>query len=192
MIVGLYLPYTPFEDWSYLRFFLPVYPSLFTGLSRVATEAGRRWSGKIWVAPAIALTVVLLTLRGLDYSNAGTDLAASEPRYRHVADAAKPSARQRDLPFVPAIRIPSLLHRPGHSPLGPDGQRRHRQRSGLPGIARVPTLLGGGHRRVGHHCPALCWLTVSQPGCVSHAGSHRRSSAGRSRSPAMTPGSSRR
>jgi hypothetical protein len=88
MIVGLYLPYTPFEDWSYLRFFLPAYPSLFAGLSRVATEAGRRWSGKIWVAPAIALTVVLLTLRGLDYSNAGTDLAASEPRYRHVADAA--------------------------------------------------------------------------------------------------------
>jgi hypothetical protein len=89
LLIGcLYLPYRPFEDWPYLRFLLPAYPSLFAGVAIVFAAVARRWERSGWVPFGLAAAVALLTLRGLNYSNAPTDLATTEPRYRHVAAAA--------------------------------------------------------------------------------------------------------
>jgi len=85
LILLLYLPYLPFDDWSYLRFLLPAYPPLFAGVSIVLADVAGRWGNRRWVRPVLALGVGLLALRGLDYSNAPTDLARTEPRYRTAA-----------------------------------------------------------------------------------------------------------
>lgn len=87
LVLAFYLPYTRFEDWSYLRFLLPAYPALFAGVAVVAWNVTTRWADRRWVAPAVAIGVALLVIRSLDYSNAATDLSRSEPRYRLVAAA---------------------------------------------------------------------------------------------------------
>jgi hypothetical protein len=87
--LGLYLPYRPFEDWSYLRFLLPAYPALLAGFAMTLAVAVRHWGASLPLRIGLVTGVALLALRGLDYSNAATDLAASEPRYRHVAGAAR-------------------------------------------------------------------------------------------------------
>jgi hypothetical protein len=87
--LALYLPYRPFEDWSYLRFLLPAYPALFAGFAMALVAVARRWGASFRIRIGLASGVALLALRGLDYSNAATDLATSEPRYRQVAVAAQ-------------------------------------------------------------------------------------------------------
>jgi len=89
VIFGLYLPYRPFEDWSYLRFLLPAYPALFAGFAMVVAAIARRWGASLPIRIGLAAGVAVLALRGLDYSNAPTDLAATEPRFRHVAMTAR-------------------------------------------------------------------------------------------------------
>ena len=88
-----YLPYTRFEDWSYLRFLLPAYPALFAGLAVVAWNAAERWVGIRWVRPALAVAIGLLVVRDLDYSNAAADLSRTEPRYKFAATAAAEAPR---------------------------------------------------------------------------------------------------
>jgi hypothetical protein len=56
-------------------------------LAVVLWNVADRWRERQWVGPALALGVGLLALRGLDYSNAPTDLSRTEPRYRTAAMA---------------------------------------------------------------------------------------------------------
>ena len=93
--LAFYLPYTRFEDWSYLRFLLPAYPAIFAGLAVVAWNATDRWAGIRWVRPALAVAMGLLVVRSLDYSNAASDLSRSEPRYRLAATAVADDAPPR-------------------------------------------------------------------------------------------------
>jgi len=97
LLTCLYLPYRPFEDWSYLRFLLPAYPPLLAGFALVLAAAERRSGGSTGIRFALTTLVILLTLRGLNYSNAPTDLAGSEPRYRHVAAAVAAIAPEKSV-----------------------------------------------------------------------------------------------
>jgi hypothetical protein len=111
----LYLPYTRFEDWSYLRFLLPAYPALFAGLAVVAANVAERWSRTRWVRPAVAVVVGLLVVRDLDYSNAAMDLSRTEPRYKLAAAAAAEAPPQTV--FVSFQHSGSLRYYTGHDVL---------------------------------------------------------------------------
>jgi hypothetical protein len=52
-VVFLYLVYLPFDSWTYLRFFLPVWPILMVLTSAVALGALRRLPGKAFTAAAV-------------------------------------------------------------------------------------------------------------------------------------------
>ena len=63
-VIGLYLPYVPFDVWWFLRFLLPAYPALFiliaSMLWAVARRAPRRWG------PAAAIAVAaIMAAQGL-------------------------------------------------------------------------------------------------------------------------------
>lgn len=128
LLLALYLPYTRFEDWSYLWFLLPAYPALFAGLAVVAWNVAERWSGGIaigrpgspgrlrrFVRPALAVAVGFLAVRDLDYSNAAADLSRTETRYKVAATAAT------DVPartvFVSFSHSGSLRYYTGHDVL---------------------------------------------------------------------------
>jgi hypothetical protein len=114
-VLAFYLPYTRFEDWSYLRFLLPAYPALFAGAAVVAWNVSARWAARRWVAPALALVAGLLVVRNLDYSNAATDLSQSERRYQ-LAASALAQAPVRTV-FISSQHSGSLRHYTGRDVL---------------------------------------------------------------------------
>ena len=115
LVLAFYLPYTRFEDWSYLRFLLPAYPALFAGVAVVAWNAATRQAARDWLPLALTLAAVVVVVRGLDYSNAPTDLSRSEPRYRITA-AAVAGAPARTV-FIASQHSGSLRYYTGHDVL---------------------------------------------------------------------------
>jgi hypothetical protein len=97
---AIYFAYTPFDDWSYLRFLLPAI-TIATVLMAVALSslafalAGRRSS--VWAYPLVALTL-LLAFNGVSVARQrlAFQMSALEQRYRSagmvVRDRLPPSA----------------------------------------------------------------------------------------------------
>lgn len=77
----VYLPYTPFAEWWYLRFFLPVLPMLTVlAIAVVVTATGRPMSA---VAAAVVLAAFTTTSNATRQS---LELARLEERFRMTAD----------------------------------------------------------------------------------------------------------
>jgi 4-amino-4-deoxy-L-arabinose transferase-like glycosyltransferase len=85
LVWGAYLAYTPFDDWSYLRFVLPSYPPLIVLSSAALLFAVRRT-----LAPRVLGTVMILVILfgGLDYARRGEVFAQlfGETRYQRVGE----------------------------------------------------------------------------------------------------------
>ena len=113
VVIASYLPYLPFEDWSYLRFLLPAYPALFTGLAIAASSIVERWGDRQWVRPVVAVIASVVALHGLDYSNAPSDLSRDEQRYRLAAAAVTPEPANTI--FVSFQHSGSLRYYTGHA-----------------------------------------------------------------------------
>jgi hypothetical protein len=57
---GLYLPYTVFEDWSFLRFLLPTLPLLLVLMVAVVDALWRRWATFRGAAAVVAVATAIL------------------------------------------------------------------------------------------------------------------------------------
>jgi hypothetical protein len=57
---GLYLPYTVFEDWSFLRFLLPTLPLMLMLMVAVVDALWRRWAPFRSAAAVVAVTAAIL------------------------------------------------------------------------------------------------------------------------------------
>jgi oligosaccharyl transferase STT3 subunit len=87
IVFASYLFYTPFDNWSYLRFLLPAYPMLFvlamTSLSRAATSLGQRGAAVfLFAAWAVVIGVHVTFIR----DNHLLDVAITERRYKVIAE----------------------------------------------------------------------------------------------------------
>ena len=60
--VGLYLPYTVFEDWSFLRFLLPTLPLTLILVVAVLDAMWRRWTPFRDARPLLAVAVAILAV----------------------------------------------------------------------------------------------------------------------------------
>ena len=94
--VGLYLPYTVFEDWSFLRFLLPTLPLMLVLVVAVLDAAWRRWTpfrdSRAALAVATAILAVLFIREAVDrnafrlhqmearFERAGTFVGSRLPR----------------------------------------------------------------------------------------------------------------
>ena len=74
-----------------------------------------RQAARDWLPLALTLAAVVVVVRGLDYSNAPTDLSRSEPRYRITA-AAVAGAPARTV-FIASQHSGSLRYYTGHDVL---------------------------------------------------------------------------
>ena len=86
LVFASYLFYSPFDNWSFLRFLLPAYPMLFV----LAVAAFRHAAASLGARGAIALTSVVCAVilsahvRTIRVTNA-LDIRSSEMRYEQVA-----------------------------------------------------------------------------------------------------------
>ncbi len=80
----VYLPYTPFDDWSYLRFFIPAITLLMVLTGAVLTAAAGRLRGGGVAATAVTLALALFFARAAQHGLV-FHLRALEQRYRSAA-----------------------------------------------------------------------------------------------------------
>jgi hypothetical protein len=86
VVVGSYLPYRPFEAWSYLRFLLPALPSLLMLSAAVAILCLRRLPGTLGPV-ALALMVASLVVFGLRTATDREAFALRQMEQRYVEAA---------------------------------------------------------------------------------------------------------
>jgi len=74
-----YVGYTPFDEWSYLRFLLPAFPPVL-----VAMAAAILWT-RTWLPPAVGVTAVFVVVAGLAGHGVGYLAAAGAGSLRNEA-----------------------------------------------------------------------------------------------------------
>ena len=62
-VVALYAAYTPFEDWWYLRFLLPMFPAIFIGTA--ALVVGVAHGRDVWIRATAAIAILALGIYGI-------------------------------------------------------------------------------------------------------------------------------
>jgi hypothetical protein len=62
-VVALYAAYTPFGDWWYLRFLLPIWPAIFIGT--VALVVGVAQGRDVWIRATTAIAILALGIYGI-------------------------------------------------------------------------------------------------------------------------------
>ena len=91
VVALVYLAYTSFETWTYLRFFLPIWPLMMTGTA-AALAALHRGDGR-WRQAAALCVLIWLVAHGLTEGRRRGAYALAEDEHRYV-EAARLVARE--------------------------------------------------------------------------------------------------
>ncbi|MEZ5290007.1 MAG: hypothetical protein R2745_02910 [Vicinamibacterales bacterium] len=93
-----YLPYAVFDEWWYLRFYLPAWPFLAAAVATGAWRAAARWSEEGGTLVVLAAAIVIGVSALADASGRGVfGLWRAERRYAAVADWVGAATAPRDV-----------------------------------------------------------------------------------------------
>lgn len=87
IVLASYLFYTPFDNWTYLRFLLPAYPALFVLTVTAVRRGARRLDARAALVVVILVGAAILYhhVQHIRHENLLT-IAASERRYERIAN----------------------------------------------------------------------------------------------------------